>query len=146
MATRRRLLVDVSPLRESREFRLLWSGQIVSFFGRQLTVVAIPWQVWELTRSSLAVGLVSLAALVPLLGFSLIGGAIADAVDRRRLLILTNLLLAATSVGLALNAHRASPALWPLYVLSACAAGLSAIEQPTRGAVMPKLVRRELLP
>lgn len=143
----RRLLVDVAPLRESRDFRLLFAGQLVSFMGRQVTVVAVPVQVYALTRSSFAVGMTGLAALGPLLVFSLVGGAIADAVDRRRLLVVANVALAATSVGLALNAHRGDhAALWPVYVLTALAAGFSAVELPARGAATPNLVRRDLLP
>lgn len=143
----RRLLVDVAPLRESRAYRLLYGGQLVSFLGRQLTVVAVPVQVYDLTRSSLAVGMTGLVSLVPLVAFSLAGGAIADAVDRRRLLIAANLALAATSAGLALNAHRGSDALlWPIYVLGALNAGFSGVELPTRNAVTPRLIRPELLP
>ncbi|MHB8671276.1 MAG: MFS transporter [Acidimicrobiales bacterium] len=142
---RRRLFVDLTPLGESRQFRLLFGGQMVSNLGRQLTVVAVPLQVFRLTRSSLDVGLVGLFSLVPLVGLSLAGGAIADAVDRRRLLLVTQLALAATSVGLALNAERPHPALWPVYVLSALAAGFFGIDLPARNAAVPTLVRRELL-
>jgi MFS family permease len=143
---RPRLLLDLSPLRESPQFRLLYAGHLVTFLGRQLTVVAVPYQVYLLTGSSLDVGLVSLAQLGPLLAFSLAGGTIADAVDRRRLLLVTQVLLAGTSVGLALNAGGRHPALWPLFVLTAANAGLSAVDRPARGAVVPGLVRRELLP
>src|SRR4051812_5420796 len=83
----RRFMVDVSPLRESRDFRLLFGGQMVSMLGNQLTTVAIPFQVYSLTHSSLQVGLVSLAQLVPLIAGSLIGGSLGDVIDRRRLLI-----------------------------------------------------------
>ncbi|MGA8523765.1 MAG: MFS transporter, partial [Candidatus Dormiibacterota bacterium] len=76
------LAVDVTPLRESREFRLLFIGQGVSFAGSMITYVAVPFQVYQLTRSSLVVGLVSLAELVPILLMSFVGGALADAVDR----------------------------------------------------------------
>jgi predicted MFS family arabinose efflux permease len=143
---RRRMLVDVTPLRESREYRLLYSGQMVSFLGRQLTVVAVPVQVYRLTHSSFMVGMVSLVALGPLVVFSLAGGAVADAVDRRKLLLVTTVLLSLTSAGLALNAQRHHPALWPLFVLTALAAGLSGVDQPTRAATTPRLVRRELFP
>lgn len=143
----RRLLVDVAPLRESRAYRLLYAGQLVSFLGRQLTVVAVPVQVYDLTRSSLAVGMTGLVSLVPLLIFSLVGGSVADAVDRRRLLIAANVALAVTSAGLALNAHRGDEALlWPIYVFGALNAGLSGVELPTRNAVVPRLLRPELLP
>jgi MFS family permease len=143
----RRLWADVTPLRESREYRLLFLGQLVSLLGRQITVVAVPVQVFQMTHSSLAVGMTGLASLGPVLVFSLVGGAVADAVDRRRLLVVTNVALAATSAGLALNALRGRHAtLWIVFVLVALNAGLSAVELPTRGALTPMLVRRELLP
>ena len=144
--SRRRLLADLSPLRESRDYRLLFAGGGVSYLGRQLTVVAIPYQVYLMTGSSLAVGLTGLAAVGPLICLSLVGGAIADAVDRRRLLLVVQVLLAATSVGLALNASAGSPALWPIYVLSALSAGLTGIDLPTRNAMIPNLVSREKFP
>lgn len=142
----RRILLDVTPLRESRDFRLLWSGQLVSVVGRQVTTVAVPFQVYDLTGSSLTVGLVSAAQLVPLLLCSLAGGSIADAVDRRRLMLVMQVLLALTSVGLALNAALPSPAVWPLFVLTALSAGMSAVDSPTRSASVPTLVGRERLP
>jgi MFS family permease len=141
-----RVFVDITPLRVSHDYRLLFFGQMVSWLGRQLTIVAVPIQVYDLTGSSLAVGLVGGAALGPLIVLSLAGGAIADAVDRRKLLIVTQLLLAATSAGLAANAMRGAPALWPIYVLSAATAGLSGVDLPARNAMLPRLVGRDLLP
>jgi MFS family permease len=144
---RRRLLVDVTPLRASRDYRLLFTGQLISFMGRQVTVVAIPVQVYDLTHPSFAVGMTGLVALGPLVVLSLLGGAIADAMDRRRLLLVANVLLAATSAGLTLNASRGDhAALWPIYVLTALAAGFSGVELPTRSAATPALVGLELLP
>jgi MFS family permease len=144
---RRRLFVDITPLRASRDYRLLFGGQLISFMGRQVTVVAIPVQVYDLTHSSFAVGMTGLVALGPLVALSLVGGAIADAMDRRRLLLIANLLLAATSAGLALNAQRGHhAALWPIYLLTALAAGFSGLELPTRSAATPALVGLELLP
>src|SRR5580658_10350392 len=123
---RRRLFIDLTPLRRSRDFRLIISGQVVSVLGSQMTVVAVAYQVYHLTHSSLDVGLVSLTQLVPLIVGSILGGAVVDAVDRRRLLIVVELLLAASSVGLAVNAGAGrSPALWPLFLLPALAAALS---------------------
>jgi MFS family permease len=90
--------------------------------------------------------MLGLAQLVPLLVFSLVGGAIADAVDRRKLLLVAQVLLGLTSAGLALNAAGDDPALWPLYVLTAAAAGLSGVDSPTRSAAIPGLVRRDQLP
>src|SRR5439155_24020163 len=135
-----KLLADITPLRESRDFRLLYGGQLVSFLGTQLTVVAVPVQVFRLTHSSLQVGLVSLAQLGPLIVGSLLGGSIADAYDRRRLLIIMQVLLALTSVGLAVNAMTGHAALWPLYVMTSLAAGVSGIERPARAAAVPSVV------
>jgi MFS family permease len=143
---RPRLLADVTPLRVSRDFRVLFAGSAISYLGRQLTVVAIPFQVFLITRSSLAVGMVGLVTVVPLVALSLAGGAIADAVDRRKLLLVTQILSASTSAGLALNAGSASPRLWPIYVLAALSAGLAGVDLPARNAVIPKLVGRELFP
>ncbi len=143
---RPRLLADLTPLRVSRDFRLLFTGNAVSYLGRQLTVVAIPFQVFTITGSSLAVGMIGLATIVPLVTLSLAGGAIADAVDRRKLLLVTQLLSAATSAGLALNASSSSPRLWPIYVLAALSAGLAGVDLPARNAVIPRLVGRELFP
>jgi MFS family permease len=143
---RPRLLADLTPLRVSPDFRRLYLGQMVSFVGTQLMMVAVPYQVFLLTRSSLQVGLVSLAQLVPLLVGSLAGGAIADSVDRRRLLMLMQVLQAATSAGLAVNAARGGPALWPIYGLTALAAGLSGIDRPARSAAIPSVVERRSLP
>lgn len=139
---RRRLLLDLSPLRRSRDLRFLAAGQLVSIIGTQLTAVAVPFEVYRLTGSSLQVGLVSLVQLVPLLVGSLVGGSVVDAVDRRRLLIAVEAVMAASSAGLALDAG-VGPALWPLYVLPALTAFLSGWDSPARSAVLPRMVRRE---
>ncbi|HLI52866.1 MAG TPA: MFS transporter [Acidimicrobiales bacterium] len=135
-----RLLVDLAPLRASRDFRLLFSGQLVSTMGSQLTAVAVPYQVFRLTGSSLDVGLVSVAQLVPLLAMSMAGGVVADTHDRRRVLMATELLLALTSTGLAVNGGLAHPALWPLFALSAVAGGLAGFDRPAFNAAIPRLV------
>lgn len=142
----RRLLADITPLRESPDFRRLYVGQMVSYIGTQLAMVAVPYQVFQLTHSSLQVGLVSLAELVPLVVGSLVGGAVADAVDRRRLLLWTQVLMATASIGLAVNASLDRPAVWPIYVLSATAAGLSGLDRPARSASIPNIVPTHLLP
>jgi len=143
---RRRVLADLSPLWRFPQFGLLWSGQLVSFAGSQLTVVAVPYQVFRLTHSSLDVGLVSLGQLVPLLVGSLLGGAAADTFDRKRLLLATQLLMGLMSTGLALNAGRHHPALWPLFVLTAVSAGVSGADSPTRNALISNLVDRPTYP
>jgi len=141
---RGRLLVDLGPFRESQAFRRLWGGYLVTTLGSQLTVVAIPYQVFRLTHSSLDVGLIGLALILPVLVGSLFGGSVADAVDRRSLLLVTQLCLAVCSLGLALNSTGGHAALWPLYALSALGAGLASIDSPTRSAVLANLVGRPL--
>lgn len=143
---RPRLLADLTSLRVSRDFRLLFAGNSVSYLGRQLTVVAIPYQVFTITDSSLAVGMIGLVTVVPLVALSLAGGAIADAMDRRKLMLVTQVLSAATSAGLALNAGSSSPRLWPIYVLAALSAGLAGVDMPARNATIPRLVGKELYP
>jgi MFS family permease len=132
--------VDLAPLRHSRDFRLIFSGQLVSTMGTQLTAVAVPYQVFRITNSSLAVGLVSLAQVIPLVGASFVGGAIADAHDRRRVLLVTEFLLALSSAGLAINGGLSQPALWPLFVFSALSAALAGFDRPTFNAAVPRLV------
>ncbi|TMD98359.1 MAG: MFS transporter [Chloroflexi bacterium] len=140
------LAVDLSPLRTSREFRLLWCGQLVSTTGRQITAVAVPYQVYRLTGSTLDVGLLGLVQVVPLVLFSLVGGAIADAVDRRRLMLVTTSLLAVCSLLYVAGAVEGHPPLAVLYAVSAVAAGLGAVDQPARSATVPNLVPRAQLP
>lgn len=139
-------VVDVSPLREVPGYRWLFGGMFLAQTGRQLTVVAVPIQIFALTGSTLAVGLLGLAQLIPLLAVALVGGALADAVDRRRLLITAELVLAATGAGLLWNSVTDQPLLWPLYALSAINAGLAAIHNPARQALLPGLVGRTLFP
>lgn len=134
------LFVDTAPLRHSRDFRLLFSGQLVSTLGTQLTAVAVPYQVFRLTHSSLDVGLVSLAQLVPLVVFSMVGGVVADTHDRRRVLMATELLMALTSTGLAVNGGLGQPAIWPLFALTAVQGGLAGFDRPTFNAAIPRLV------
>jgi MFS family permease len=142
----RRLIVDLTPLRESPRFRILYVGQLLAHFGRQITIVAVPYQVFLLTGSTLAVGALGIAQFIPLMAMSLLGGAVADAFDRRKLLVAGHVLLAVTAIGLMLNASATEPALWPLYALSALNAALSAVTTPARMAAIPALLRRELLP
>jgi len=136
----------VTPLRQVPGYRWLFAGMFFAQAGRQLTVVAVPWQVFELTGSTLAVGLLGLVQLVPLLVVSLVGGALADAVNRRRLLVVSQVVLAGTAAGLLWNSTMETPLIWPLFVLTAVNAGISAIDSPARQALVPGLVGRALLP
>lgn len=141
-----RLLIDISPLRESKPYRTLFWGQLVSVMGTQLTAVALPVQVYLLTHSSLAVGFIGLAQLGPSLVLTLYGGSIADAMDRRKILFFTQLFLGLTTVALATVSLFPHPSLWLIYLLAGILAGLAGIDGPARGATTRNLVRRDLFP
>ena len=141
----RALVIDTRPLRR-REFRLLFIGQTITFAGSMITYVAIPFQVYQLTRSPLAVGLLSLAELVPLLLTALVGGALADALDRRMMLRATEAGLLLTSAGLALNALAERPHVWVLFCAAALMAALDGLQRPSLEALVPRLVPRDELP
>jgi MFS family permease len=135
----------MAPLRESRSFRLLWIGQLISLSGSQLRLVALPYQIFLLTGSSFAVGLIGVFQAVPLLVLSLFGGVIADAVDRRRLLLVTQVGLAAVSFALAVATGAGAASVPLLYVLTAIGACFSALDNPTRASLAPTLVERRLI-
>jgi MFS family permease len=139
------VLLDITPIRRLPDFRRLWFGQAVSFVGTQLTAVAVPVEIYRQTHSSLLVGLVGIAQLVPLTCGSFLSGAIVDAVDRRRVLRITSLLLACCSVALAVDAVGGS-SLLALYGVTAIAAGVSSLDWPARSAATPMLVPVELRP
>ncbi len=107
-----KILVDTTPLRESRDFRLLFIGQLISMLGTQLTVVAIPYQVYRMTHSSLQVGAISLAQLLPFIAGALVAGPLGDSLDRRRIMLFTAAALALTSAALAVNASWPTPRCW----------------------------------
>jgi len=137
------LLADVTPLRRHRHFRRLWTGLLISSIGSQLTVVAVSYQAYVMTHSTLVVGLVSLVQLVPTLVGAMGGGAVADAMDRRRLLMLAQVMLAATSAGLAVNAFMPHPELWVLFVATSASAAFQGLDWPTRLALMPMILPTE---
>jgi len=141
----RSVLVDIEPIRRDREFRMLWLGQLVNNLGRQVTVVALPFELWQLTHSSLSIGVLALVQLVPILVFSLAGGALADAIDRRILLLTTQAVLAVTSLGLAFLALQPNPPIVAIYGVAFIAAGVGAVDQPARASAIPRLVPRERL-
>jgi MFS family permease len=142
----RRFFIDITPLRQSIPFRWLFGGLSLSWMGRQLTVVAVPYQVFELTGSTFLVGLLGVAQLIPLLLTSVIGGALVDSVDRRRLLVVAQLASLGTAAGLAINASLEEPLVWLIFLLSAINAGFSAIDSPARSASLPTMVGMRLLP
>jgi MFS family permease len=136
--------MDLSPLRH-RDYRLLFVAQSISLVGTMVTYVALPYQMYVLTGSSLSVGLLGLAELVPLLTVAFVGGALADAVDRRRVSLLTDVGLGAGSIALAaLAATHASSA--ALYVVAGWMAAVSALQRPSMEALVPRLVPPEEMP
>ena len=141
-----KFLADITPLRESPAFRRLWLGSAVSALGSQLTLVAVSLEIYRLTQDSLYVGLLSLFALVPLVFGGLLGGSIADAHDRRTVALLASSVLWLTTAALALQAWMQLGNVWLLYALVAVQSGAQAINQPARSAIIPVLVRKELLP
>lgn len=140
-----RLLPDLAPWRSSRDFRLMWLAGVVTIFGSFLTFVAVPVQLKELTGSALAVGAVGVVELVPLVVFGLYGGALADAMDRRRLILWTEAALGVLSVLLLANTLLPSPAVWPLYVVAALTSALTGLQRPALDAIVPRIVPHEQL-
>lgn len=138
-------LADTRPLREPA-YRRLWLAGIVTLVGSQLSVVAVPTQIFALTGSSAYVGLTGLFGLVPLVVFGLWGGAIADAMDRRLLLLLTGAGIALSSLSLWVIAAARIGDVWLVLTLFAVQSALLAINQPARSAVIPRLVPAALLP
>lgn len=136
----RGLAIDLSPLRTSAPYRRVWIGDSVSVIGSSMTLVAIPVQVYTITGSSFYVGLIGLVTLVPLVGFGLLGGAIADAVDRRTLLITTQVLLAVASALLLIQAVAGNRSIWVLYAMTALVSAVVAVDLPTRRALAPLLL------
>lgn len=142
----RGLLVDVAPLRHDRDFRLLWGGQVVSGIGNQVTRIALPYQVYVLTGSTLAIAGLALVQLIPILVFVLGAGSLADAVDRRRLLLVTQVLLALSSLALAGLALMPAPPLAAIFAVAFVAASVGSVDQPTRSSAVPRLVPMTRLP
>jgi MFS family permease len=140
-----RVAADISPLRDNRPFRWLFVGQAVSVAGTQVTQVAVPLQVYAISHSSLAVGFVGLAALVPLVLLGLYGGAIADAVEKRRLILTTSTGSAVVSGVLVLLAAAHLSRVWPLYACVAAQSAFFAVDSPGRRSIVPRIVRPQRL-
>jgi MFS family permease len=135
-----RIALDVKPLRESPAFRRVWLGQSISFLGRRMTIVVLPVQVYDLTGSPLWVGLLSLAQFVPLITLTLVGGVFADAVDRRRLLLGTEVGMALAVGGLVVNAALPHPQLWACFVFGALSWAFFSFGAGAYRSLAPRLV------
>jgi len=141
----RSIALDISPLRDSVPYRALWLGQVISLMGSNMRLVAVAVQVFEITGSTVAVGLVGLVEVVPLIVFSIVGGAITDRTDRRALIFRTQLGLMVTSLTLAFISFGSDPSVLWIYALTAIASALNAIDRPARTAMTPNLVAPDKL-
>lgn len=141
-----RVLADISPLRESADFRRLWFGNTISYLGQQMTAMAIALQVYAITGSNFYVGLVGLCTLVPLIAFGLYGGAVADVVDRRRLGLVSAFGALLLSAALAAVSIAGARDVWILYAIVGLQAVCFAMNSPARAAMIPRLLPAEQLP
>ncbi len=142
----RAFALDLSPLRGSRDFRLLFTGQFVSSFGSAISYVVLPWQMYQLTKSNFAVGMLGLAEFFPMLVMAFVGGALADFIDRRRLIVLAELGLIVCCGLLVANALLPQPRAWVLFVVAALFAALNGVHRPALEALTPRLVAPEQIP
>jgi len=140
-----RLLVDITPARESAAFRRLLIGSALSGIGGQMTNYAVLLQVYELTRSSLNVGIVELANGLPMIVAALLSGPLADAVDRRKIVLITCLIQTAVSATLAVQAFAGLDQVWLLYLLVGVQGMVAGVASPARRTFMPSLLSREQL-
>jgi len=137
--------MDLRPLRNSPDFRWVFTSGLVTFLGSMVTLVALPFQVAAMTGSYVAVGLIGLAELLPLIVFGLWGGAVADAVDRRRLVIVTEFSMLVLSGTLLFNALLPEPHLWVLYVVAMLFAAVDGLQRPSLEAIIPRVVAHDEL-
>ena len=139
------MLIDISPLRFSRDYRLLFFGQLISAFGTAMSFVVVPMQVYQLTNSTLLVGLLSAAEFALILLLAFVGGAYADFIDKRRMLRLTEIGQTLVTAILVFNAMLPRPQVWLLFVCASLHAGLAALQRPSFEAMMQKIVPPELM-
>ncbi|AZZ35466.1 MFS transporter [Bdellovibrio sp. qaytius] len=137
------MFVDLSPLKRNSEFRKLFTGQTVSFFGSMMTYVAIPYQTYELTKSSFMVGVISSVQLIPLVIAGLYGGALADTFDRRKLLIYSEIGLFFCSLLFLANCFLPVPSIAILMVIAALSSALVGLHRPSMDAIVPQLVEKK---
>jgi len=143
---KRRLSIDLTPLRSSRDFRLVFTASGVSAIGSYLTFVSIPYQVFVLSHDPLLVGLIGLCELVPLLFMAFVGGALADYLDRRLLVVVGEILFAALTGVLLINSLAGRPQMWLLFVVAGLSTTIDGIQRPALDAVVPRLVVPEQIP
>lgn len=139
------MFLDLSPLRVSRDYRLLFFGQLVSFFGSMMTFIVVPWQMYQLTQSSAMVGYIYLAEFVPMVVLAFVGGAMADFLDKRKMLRLTEIGQTLTTTILLLNSLLPRPQIWVLFLCVALHAGLAAVQRPAFESFIQKIIPPDLI-
>ncbi|MET0752104.1 MAG: MFS transporter [Pyrinomonadaceae bacterium] len=139
------MLLDITPLKVSRDYRLLFFGQLVSFFGSMMSFIIVPWQMYQLTQSNAMVGYIYLAEFVPMVTLAFIGGALADAFDRRRMLRFTEVAQTFVTIILLINSLVPNPQIWILYVVVALHAGFAALQRPAFEAFIQKIIPNDLM-
>lgn len=139
------MLIDLSPLRASRDYRLLFFGQLVSFFGSMMTFIVVPWQMYQLTQSSAMVGYIYLAEFVPMVCLAFVGGALADFLDKRKMLRMTEIGQTLLTAVLLLNSLLPTPQIWVLFVVVAAHAGLAALQRPAFESFIQKVIPTEMM-
>ncbi len=137
------LTIDITPLKVSRDYRLLFFGQLISFFGTMMSFVAMNWQMFELTNSSAMVGYIALAEFFPMFFLAFVGGAFADAFDKRKILRITEIGQTLTTGILLINSFLPTPQVWLIFVAAAFHAGFAAIQRPAFESYIQKVVPKE---
>lgn len=136
------MLIDLSPLRQNREYRLLYFSQVVSYFGSMITYVAIPYQVHQITQSVFLVGLLGAVQLIPLVLSGLVGGTYADRLDRRRLILVCEFLMLLGTLVLAANAWSATPSVWLIFGVTAFMQAVNGFHRPSLEAITQKVISK----
>jgi MFS family permease len=139
------MLLDLSPLKTSRDYRLLFSGQLISFFGSMMTFIVVPWQMYQLTQSSAMVGYIYLAEFVPMVCLAFVGGALADFLDKRKMLRLTEIGQTSVTAILLINSLLPQPQVWVLFLSVALHAGFAAIQRPAFESFIQKVIPVEMM-
>ncbi|MDJ1479530.1 MFS transporter [Cytophagaceae bacterium YF14B1] len=139
------MLLDITPLRRFRDYRLLFFGQLISFFGSMMTFVVVPVQMFQLTHSNLYVGLLGVSEFIPMFLLAFVGGALADAVDRRKMLRITEIGQTITIGILLANSLLPNPQIWILFLVVAIQAGLAGLQRPSFEALIPRIVPPEYM-
>ena len=141
-----RFAIDLSPLKRYPDFRKLWLSGLISFFGTMITMVALPYQIKELTGSYLAVGAIGAVELIPLIIFGLYGGVLADRYDRKKLIWFSEAGALVLVIALLINSLAPTPNLLFIYLIAALFSAVDGIQRPSAGAILPRLVSHEDLP